>query len=74
MLNKSIYIYAENSPGLEYEGSVRLVDGPFRSEGRLEVFIYGRWVSPCTMQFHNDTATTVCRQLGYTGSIGYNIM
>ena len=69
-----IFIYAENRPALEYEGSVRLVDGPYRSEGRLEVLIFDRWYSPCTVDFHHDAATAVCQQLGYTSSIGYNIM
>ena len=68
------YLCIENRPALEHEGSVRLMDGPYRSEGRLEVFIYGAWYSPCTTEFNDVAANTVCTQLGYTNSIGYNIM
>ena len=68
-----VFIYIENRPALEYEGSVRLVDSQYRSEGRLEVFIFGGWYSPCTIEFTNDAADVVCRQLGYTNRIGYTI-
>lgn len=68
------FIYVENRPALQYEGGLRLVDGPYQSEGRLEVFIFGQWFSPCTVEFHDTAANAVCRQLGYTSNIGFNIM
>ena len=66
--------YIDNGPALQYEGSVRLVNGPYQSEGRLEVFISHQWFSPCTTEFNDDAATAVCQQLGYTSSVGHNIM
>ena len=61
-------------PALMYEGGVRLVDGPQKSEGILEVFVFGHWFTPCTLTFHESNGRTVCNQLGYTGSVGSNIM
>jgi len=51
----------------QYEGGVRLVDGPYRSEGRLEVFIFNQWFTLCgTTRIPQDAAAAVCHQLGYT--------
>ena len=51
----------------QYEGGVRLVDGSYRSEGRLEVFIFNQWFTLCgTTRIPQDAAASVCQQLGYT--------
>lgn len=52
---------------LEYDGAVRLVDGPYTSSGRLEVFLNSQWGAVCDPWFPLSTAGgVVCRQLGYT--------
>ena len=51
----------------QYEGGVRLVDGPYRSEGRVEVFIFNQWYTLCgATRVSQDVAAAVCRQLSYT--------
>ena len=67
-------LYAASTSALMYEGGVRLVDGLQKSEGILEVFVFGQWFSPCTLTFHENDARTVCNQLGYTDIVGSNIV
>ena len=50
---------------------VRLVGGGSSSEGRLEVLYNGIWGTVCDDGFSMSAADTVCRQLGYTGAIGF---
>ena len=49
----------------------RLVGGPSRREGRLEVRVAGKWGSVCNRNV-SDTATAhvVCRSLGFEGAAG----
>ncbi|XP_033109291.1 deleted in malignant brain tumors 1 protein-like [Anneissia japonica] len=47
-------------------GEVRLIDGDRVSEGRLEVFLYGRWGTVCDKNFDKSLGELVCRQLGFT--------
>ncbi|XP_065886074.1 galectin-3-binding protein-like [Dysidea avara] len=61
-------------PAFQYEGGVRLVDGPYRSEGRLEVFIFDQWYTLCGTTISENAATAVCYQLGYTSSEGASEM
>lgn len=67
-------IYAVATSALMYEGGVRLVHSPQKSEGILEVFVFGQWFSPCTQTFHEIDGRTVCNQLGYTDIVGSNIV
>ena len=49
-------------------GTVRLVDGPVESAGRVEVCINGVWGRVCGINRHgiySDYSRVVCRQLGY---------
>ncbi|KAL5013038.1 hypothetical protein ScPMuIL_011589 [Solemya velum] len=43
--------------------ALQLVNGGSRHEGRLEVYLNGRWGTVCNDGFNNNAARVVCRQL-----------
>ena len=51
------------------EGTVRLVDGDFDAEGRVEVCLNNHWGTICDDQWDNTDAMVVCNQLGYTNGV-----
>lgn len=54
----------------QYEGAVRLVNGPYTSEGILELSLNDIWGTVCsTSPFPTIAANIVCSQLGYDESI-----
>ena len=48
------------------EGSIRLVGGSYPHEGRVEIYLLGRWGTVCDSRFIFNDAIVVCRQLGYS--------
>ena len=65
-----IIIIIVQLPAFQYEGGVRLVNGPYSSEGILEVFLLDTWYTVCTESFSSSAASAVCTQLGYTTPTG----
>ncbi|MCG8621995.1 MAG: scavenger receptor cysteine-rich domain-containing protein [Proteobacteria bacterium] len=55
-------------------GDVRLVDGRNSYEGRLEIFLKGKWGTFCgtdNTKFTRGAAEAACKQLGYNDQIEY---
>lgn len=60
-------------PAVPQAMDVRLSGGAFQSEGRVEVYCSGQWVAVCDqLDFQQDEADAVCRQLGYTEAAGFD--
>ena len=52
---------------------LRLQNNSYAGEGRVEVYCNGQWGSLChDSGFNNDTADTVCIQLGYNTASSNN--
>ena len=47
---------------------MRLLGGPYRSEGILELYFFRQWGGVCGQSFDMIAANAVCIALGYTGS------
>lgn len=67
-----VHIITVQLPAFQYEGGVRLINGPYSSEGILEVFVLSTWYTICTGSFSSSAASAVCTQLGYTTATGIN--
>ena len=48
-----------------FNGTIRLMNGEYVNEGRLEVYCNGEWGTVCTNTFVGEAATAACKQLGY---------
>ncbi len=49
------------------DGDIRLVDGQFPSEGRVEVCVEEQFGTVCDFGWDSVDAGVVCRQLQYSG-------
>ena len=69
-----IFLYAISSVKSQNNGDVRLAQTSdnFIYEGRLEIFMNGKWGTVCNKTSNLDSvADTACRQLGYKGAFSY---
>lgn len=55
---------------------VRLVNGSYISQGRVEVYCGGQWGTICEVDdnFGQQEGNAICRQLGYTHASGINTL
>uniref|UniRef100_A0A1X7T127 SRCR domain-containing protein n=1 Tax=Amphimedon queenslandica TaxID=400682 RepID=A0A1X7T127_AMPQE len=56
-----------------YAGMVRLQDGDYSNEGRVEVYCNGQWGTICSDGFDSTDANTLCKQLGYDSSSFFHL-
>ena len=47
------------------ENTTRLVNGSSEMEGRVEICVYGTWVTMCDNSWYIEETHAVCKQLGY---------
>ena len=55
-----------------FAGMIRLQQGKYSNEGRVEVYCNGQWGSICDNGFSSTNALTICKQLGYNHYDGYS--
>ena len=66
-----LYLYGlATTPAFQYNGGVRLIGGPYRSEGRLQLYFFGVWGGVCGRSFDTLATDGVCNRLGYSHSTG----
>ena len=51
---------------------IRLQGGEYVNQGRVEVYCNGQWGTICDNGFSATDATTICKQLGYSGYTQYD--
>lgn len=51
-------------PAASSAGAARLAGGSSGSNGRLEVYLSGRWGAVCDTHWTDRDASVICRQLG----------
>jgi len=78
--NKTVNRYASNISGVKYQSysehinkfdvflyilDIRLVNGQYPWQGRVEVFYNNRWSTICDHLFDRNEAQVICSMLGY---------
>jgi hypothetical protein len=61
----SVMCYTSRIWDNPFAGMVRLVDGYFTNQGRIEVYCNGLWGTICERSFDHRDAIVICNQLGY---------
>ena len=51
---------------------VRLQEGSYSNQGRVEIYCNGQWGTICADGFGSNNASTVCKQLGYNSYYDFN--
>ena len=59
-----------SAEGSYREGDIRLVGGPTNWEGRVEIFLNGRWGTIRDSQWTVSDARVICRQLQHAAGSG----
>merc|ERR1712048_1362085 len=62
----------ESASRMALKQTIRLVDGPTVSEGRLEILHDEKWGTVCDDSFSLNNAHVFCRMLGYTQAQKYH--
>ena len=70
-----LFLICTDSAEYVYEGQLSLVQQysvtqpkiKSNSEGKLRVYLNGKWTFVCNETFGDDEAECSCKQLGYTG-------
>ena len=62
-----VYITATIT-AFQFDGGMRLLDGPHHSQGILELYFFGQWGGVCGRSFDVIAADAACVALGYSRS------
>ena len=57
-----------------FPGMIRLQEGNYSNEGRVEVYCNGQWGTICSTGFDSTDANTICKQLGYDSYSSYSVL
>ena len=59
------YIMISFTEGQHRDGDIRLEEGSYQWEGRVEIYFSGTWGTITDSEWSRDDAQVVCRKLGY---------